>query len=72
MLTIYDSHHIATNRCMPGHRALRTNTGFSVGVGEGRRVQHEIIALINRRFRHAWLVRQAAMHGKRCRLRKEM
>jgi len=62
MLTIYDSHHIPTNRCVPGHRACPTNTGFSLGAGEARRVQHEIIALINRRFRFAWLVGQWSRH----------
>jgi hypothetical protein len=62
MLTIYDSHHISTNRCVPGHRACRTNTGFPLGAGESRRVKHEIIALINRRFRFAWLVGQWARH----------
>ena len=72
MLTIFDSHHIATNRCASGHRACRTATGFSPGGSEVRRVQHEIIALINRRFRYAWLVRQWATHDKRCRLRKEL
>ena len=62
MLTIYDSHHIPTSRCVPGHRACRTNTGFSMSHGEARRVQHEIIALINRKFRFAWLVGQWKRH----------
>jgi hypothetical protein len=58
MLTIYDSHHIPTNRCLPGHRACRTYTGFYSGGGEAQRVQRESIALINRRLRFAWLVGQ--------------
>ena len=62
MLTICDSHHIPTNRCVAGHRACRTHTGFFLGAGEARRVQHEIIALINRRFRFAWLIRQWTRH----------
>jgi hypothetical protein len=62
MLTICDSHHIPTNRCVAGHRACRTHTGFFLGGGEARRVQHEIIALINRRFRFAWLIGQWARH----------
>ena len=62
MLTICDSHHIPTNRCVAGHRACRTHTGFFLGAGEARRVQYEIIALINRRFRFAWLVGQWTRH----------
>ncbi|MFA5179683.1 MAG: hypothetical protein WC405_00055 [Syntrophales bacterium] len=62
MLTIYDSHHIPTNRCVPGHRACRTNTGFFSCAGEARRVQHDIIALINRRLRFAWLAGQWKRH----------
>jgi len=62
MLTIFDSSHIPTNRCVTGHRGCRTNTGFSLVAGEARRVQHEIIALINRRFRFAWLIGQCARH----------
>lgn len=62
MLTIHDSHHIPTNRCVPGHRACRTLTGFFPGAGEARRVQHEIIALCNRRLRYAWLIGQWARH----------
>jgi hypothetical protein len=62
MLTISDSHHIPTNRCLPGHRACRTHTGFFLGAGEARRVQHEIIALVNRRFRLAWLIGQWKKH----------
>jgi hypothetical protein len=55
MLTIFDSSQIKTNRCLPGHRACRTHTGFFLGAGEARRVRHEIIALINRRLRRQWL-----------------
>ena len=62
MLTICGSHHIPTNRCVAGHRVCRTHTGFFLGAGEARRVQHEIIALINRQFRFAWLIRQWARH----------
>jgi len=58
MLTIYDSHHIPTNRCLPGHRACRSCTGFYPEGEEAQRVQHESIALINRRLRFAWLVGQ--------------
>ena len=72
MLTIHDSSHIPTNRCVTGHRGCRTHTGFFLGCGEARRVKHEIIALLNRQFRHAWLVRQWAMHERRCRSKKEM
>ncbi len=64
MLTIFDSSHIKTNRCLPGHRACRTHTGFFLGTGEARRVGHEIIALGNRQFRLAWLNRQRARHEK--------
>jgi len=62
MLTIYDSHHIPTNRCLPGHRACRTYTDFYRGDGEAQRVRHELIALLNRRFRFAWLVGQWKRH----------
>ncbi len=62
MLTIFDSSHIPTNRCVTGHRGCRTHTGFFLGGGEARRVQHEIISLINRRFRFAWLIGQWARH----------
>ena len=62
MLAIYDSHHILTNRCVAGHRACRCHTGFFLGAGEARRVQHEIIALVNRRFRFVWLIKQWARH----------
>ena len=68
MLTIYDSSQIQTNRSLPGHRACRTHTGFSQGAGEARRIHHEIIALVNRRLRFAWLNRQWARHEKRCRI----
>ncbi len=71
MLAIYDSHHILTNRCLPGHRACRTHTGFFQGGGEARRVQHEIIALVNRRFHFAWFIRQWARQKKQCQLNKE-
>ena len=72
MLTIYDSHHIQTNRCLPCHPACRTHTGFFLGAGEARRVRNEIIALVNRRFRFAWLIRQWARHEERCQLSKEI
>ncbi len=72
MLTICDSHHIPTNRCVPGHRACRIHTGFFLGAREARRIRWESMSLINRRFRYAWLTRQWAMHEERCRLRKEM
>lgn len=62
MLTICDSRHIPTNRCVPGHRACRTHTGFFLGAGEARRVRHEIIALVNRRLRFVWLIAQWARH----------
>jgi hypothetical protein len=62
MLTICDSSHIPTNRCVTGHRGCRTHTGFFLGGGEARRVRQEIIALINRRFRYAWLIGQCARH----------
>lgn len=62
MLTILDSRHIPTNRCVPGHRACRTHTGFFLGAVEARRVRHEIIALVNRRFRFVWLIGQWARH----------
>jgi hypothetical protein len=38
------------------------HTGFFLGGGEARRVRQEIIALINRRFRYAWLIGQWARH----------
>ena len=62
MLTIHDSHHIPTSRCLPGHRGCRPHTGFFQGAGEARRVRHEIIALSNRRLRFAWLTGQWARH----------
>ncbi len=71
MLTIYDSHHIPTNRCLPGHRACLTYTGSSPGSGEARRVQREIIALINRRLRFAWLVGQWNSRKKMTKSQKE-
>ena len=66
MLTIYDSSHIKTNRCLPGHRACRTNTGFFLGAGEARRAGHEIIDLINRRLRRQWLKEARESHLSRC------
>jgi len=74
MLTIFQSSHISTNRCVKGHRACWTHTGFFLGGGggEARRVRQESIALINRRFRYAWLAQQWAMHQERCRSRKEI
>ena len=62
MLTICDSHHIPTNRCLPGHRACRTHSDFYQGAEEAQRVQHESIAMINRRLRFAWLVGQWKRH----------
>jgi hypothetical protein len=70
MLTIYDSGHIRTNRCLPGHRACRTHTGFFLGAGEARRVRHEIIALINRRLRRQWLEEAWESDLIRCAQRK--
>ena len=70
MLTIYDSHHISTNRCLPGHPACRTHTGFFLGAGEARRVQHEIIALVNRRLRRQWLEEAWESQLNRCAQRK--
>ena len=66
MLTIFDSGHIKTNRCLPGHRACRTHTGFFLGAGEARRVRHEIIALGNRRLRRQWLEEARESHLSRC------
>lgn len=62
MLIIHDSHHIPTNRCVPDHRVCRTHTGVFQGAEEARRVQHEIIALANRRLRFGWLIGQWARH----------
>ncbi len=62
MLTVHDSHHIATHRCVAGHRACRSLTGFPLGAGEARRVTHESIALVNRRLRFAWLIAQWRRH----------
>ena len=70
MLTIQDSHHIPTNRCVAGHRACRTHTGFFLGAGEARRVRHEIIALVNRRLRRQWLEEPWESHLSRCAQRK--
>lgn len=71
MLTIRDSHHIPTNLCVPGHRTCRTHTGFFLGAGEAQRVQHEIIAMINRRLRFAWLAAQWKRHEGITRSQKE-
>jgi len=65
MLTILDSSCIKTNRCLPGHRACRTHTGFFLGAGEARRVGQEIIALINRRLRRQWLKEARESHLSR-------
>ncbi len=62
MLTIHDSHHIATHRSVAGHRACRSHTGFPLGAGEARRVTHELIALVNRRHRFAWFIAQWRRH----------
>ncbi len=71
MLTIYDSHHIPTNRQRKGARACRTHTGLFVGRGEIRRVRHEHVDLANRRLRLAWLARQWAGHQARIRYIQE-
>ena len=71
MLTIYDSHHIPTNRNIKCHPACRTHTGVFMDAGESRRIRQESSALINRRFRYAWLIQQWAMHEERCRFVKE-
>jgi len=70
MLTIYDSDHIKTNRCLPGHRSYRTHTGFFLKAGEARRVRHEIISLINRRLRRQWLEEAWESDLSRCAQRK--
>ncbi len=62
MLTIYDSHHIPTNRHRKGHMALRTHTGFFAGRREARRVNQAYVDLVNRRLRLDWLVRLWAEH----------
>ena len=71
MLTIYDSHQISTNRNIKCHRACRTQTGFIMGAEESRRIRQESRALINRRFRYAWLIQQWDGHEERCRFVKE-
>lgn len=71
MLTICDSHHIPTNRCVPGHRACRTHVGVFTGSEEARRVRQESIALVNRRLRFVWIVGQWARHKERRRFLKE-
>ena len=67
MLTVYDSHHIPTNRDRKGHIACHTNTGFFMGRGEKRRVYHAHLDLANRRLRFYWLVQKWAEHQARCR-----
>ncbi len=62
MLTIYDSHHILTNRNIKCHRACRTHTGIFTSSWEARRIHQEDLALVNRRLRFAWLVRQWNEH----------
>ncbi len=62
MLTIYDSHHIPTNRHRKGHMACRTHTGVFMGNGEARRVYQAHVDLINRRIRLGWLVQQWVGH----------
>lgn len=71
MLTVYDSHHIPTNRHRKGHMACRTQTGFFMGHGEARRVYHAHLDLVNRRLRFAWLVRQWEGHQARISFIKE-
>lgn len=69
MLTIFDSSHIPTNRCVTGHRGCRTHTGFFLGGGEARRVRQKCIALINRRLRLRWLKEAWESHLSRGRQR---
>lgn len=71
MLTIYDSHHILTNRQRKGRMACRTQTGFFMGHGEARRVGQAHLDLVNRRLRFAWLVRQWLGHQARGAVAKE-
>ena len=71
MLTIYDSHHIPTNRQRKGRMACRTQTGFFMGHTEAHRVLQSQLDLINRRLRFAWLVRQWAGHQARIGFKKE-
>ena len=71
MLTIYDSHHIPTNRQRKGSRACRTHTGFFTGRGEARRVYQANVDLVNRRIRFDWFVRQWAGHQARIGFIKE-
>jgi hypothetical protein len=70
MLTIYDSHHIPTNRNRKGPQACRTQTGFAMGRGEARRVYQARLDLVNRRLRLAWLAQQWAGHLARRRFAK--
>ncbi len=71
MLTIYDSHHIPTNRQRKGHMACRASAGFFVGHADSHRVYYAKLDLINRRFRFAWLVRQWTGHQSRIEFAKE-
>lgn len=71
MLTVYDSRHIPTNRHVKGHPACRSHTGIVTSSGEARRIHQEGRALVNRRLRFAWLVRQWNRHEERCRFMKE-
>jgi len=71
MLTIYDSHHIPTNRCLPGHRACRSCSDFNQRAGEVQRVMRESIAVINRRLRFDWLVGQWKWHEEMTSSHKE-
>jgi hypothetical protein len=70
MLTIFNSNHIPTNRCVTGHRGCRTHTGFFLGAGETRRVRQESIVLVNRRLRRQWLEEAWESHLSRCAQRK--
>lgn len=72
MLTIYDSHHIPSNRQRKGHLACRTHTGFAMVRSEARRVYRAQVDMLNRRLRLAWLARQWAGHQARCGLAKAM
>lgn len=71
MLCLYGSHHIPTSRNVKGRRACRTETGFFMGREEARRSHREVVALVYRRRRLAWLVEQWEGHLGRCRIVKE-
>jgi len=71
MLTIYDSHHIRTNRHRKGRMACRTQTGLFMGQAESRRVCHAHLDLVNQQIRFAWLIRQWAGHQARIGFIKE-